>query len=123
MANPGVPLRRAVGTSEPFSLEPGLPSVPDAPKRAKAPLKLVEKAKAPQAKRPPADRTCVTAAESRLTVVNGRRIAEEADLEQRRVALQADEAASRQRWSRERKAAEAELEKARRAYRSDGGET
>ena len=37
MAKPEIPLRRAVGSTDPFALEPtGLPAVPDAPKKAAA---------------------------------------------------------------------------------------
>jgi hypothetical protein len=121
LAHPEVPLRRAVGSSDPFSLEPGLPAVPDAPK-AKPALKLVPKAKAPEPKRPPPDRSALAAAEKRLTAINERRVEEEADFQRRRQALEGEETASRQRWSRDRKAADAELDKARRAYRAEGGE-
>lgn len=122
LAHPGVPLRRAVGSTDPFSLEPGLPAVPDAPKRKAPSLKVVKAAPVPAPKAPPADRTALTAAERALTAINTRRLEEEAALAERRAALEADEVASRQRWSVERKAAEAELDRARRAYRAAGGE-
>ena len=123
LAHPGVPLRRAVGSNEPFSLEPGLPDVPDPPKRKTADLKLVPKAKPPpEPVRPPPHRSALDAAEKALTAINARRIEDEADLARRREALEAQEAASRQRWIADRKAAEAALEKARRAYRAAGGE-
>lgn len=122
LAHPEVPLRRAVGSSAAFSLEPDLPSVPHAPKRAKAVLKVVEKVVAPKPARPPAERSALTAAEHALTAVNTRRIEEETQLARRRAQLEADESASRRRWISDREASEAALEKARRAYRAAGGD-
>ncbi len=123
LAHPEVPLRRAVGSKDAFSLEPGLPQVPDAPKRNTPDLKVVKTIPAPTPKAPPPDRSDLNAAEKALTAINSRRLDEEAALAERRAALEADEIASRQRWLAARKAAEATLEKARRAYRAAGGET
>lgn len=120
LAHPEVPLRRAVGSTEPFSLEPGLPDVPDPPKRKAPALKLVPKALEARAA-PPPDRTTLDAAEAWLAAVDARRLDEENDLAARRAALEADETASRQRWIKDRKAAETELERARRAYHKSGG--
>ena len=124
LAHPGVPLRRAVGSQAAFGLEPGLPEVPEAPKRKAPNLKLVPKAKPPAQPKPapPPDRFALDAAEKALTAINTRRIEEEAELARRREALEADESASRQRWIKDRKAAEAQLDRARRAYRAAGGE-
>lgn len=123
LAHPGTPLRRAVGSKDPFSLEPGLPDVP-APQKPKRPdLKLVPQAAAPPPATPRPDRSALEAAEKALAAINARRIEEEAELARRREALEAEEAASRQRWIKDRKAAEADLDKARRAYRLSGGET
>jgi hypothetical protein len=69
-----------------------------------------------------ADRSELEAAETHLTAINTRRIADEDELRKRREALEADEAASRQRWIKDRNAAEAVPEKARLAYRAQGGE-
>lgn len=120
LAHPGTPLRRAVGSKDPFSLEPGLPDVPAPPKAKRPDLKLVPKAVAPAP--PPPDRSALEAAEKALAAINARRIEEEAELARRREALESEEAASRQRWIKDRKAAEANLHKARRAYRLAGGE-
>jgi hypothetical protein len=61
-AHPETPLRRAVGSSDPFALEPtSLPDVPDAPKKAAA--KPASKAKVSPPARPPADRSKLDAAE------------------------------------------------------------
>lgn len=123
LAHPEIPLRRAIGSKDRFSLEPGLPDVPDPPKRQKPDLKVVKAAPPPKPKAPPADRSALTAAEKALSAINTRRLDDEAALAERRAALEADELASRQRWIKDRKAAEAELESARRAWRSAGGET
>jgi hypothetical protein len=122
LAHPEVPLRRAVGSADPFSLEPGLPDVPDPPRRAKPDLKVVKAAPAPKPKAPPPDRSALAAAEKALTAINARRLDEEAAMAKRRAALEAEETASRQRWIAERKSAEAALDEARRAYRAAGGE-
>lgn len=122
LAHPGTPLRRAVGSKDPFSLEPGLPDVPAPPKAKRPDLKLVPKAVATAPAPPPPDRSALEAAEKALAAINARRIEEEAELGRRREALESEEAASRQRWIKDRKAAEADLEKARRAYRLAGGE-
>ncbi|WP_454762150.1 hypothetical protein [Caulobacter segnis] len=122
LAHPEIPLRRAIGSKDPFSLEPNLPDVPDPPQRAKPRLKVVPKAKAPEPARPPPDRSEVDAAETQLTAINARRIEEEAEFQRRREALEAEETASRRRWAADRKTAETQLDKARRAYRAQGGE-
>ena len=61
-AQPETPLRRAVGSTDAFELEPtGVPKVPDAPK--KAPTKLAAKSKPKTPAKPPADRSKLDAAE------------------------------------------------------------
>lgn len=122
LAQPEIPLRRAIGSQDPFGLEPNLPDVPDPPRRVQPSLKVVPKAKAAEPARPPADRSQVNAAEKQLTAINARRLEEEAEFQRRREALEAEETASRRRWAADRKSAEAQLDKARRAYRAEGGE-
>ncbi|CAN5362012.1 hypothetical protein BH10PSE4_BH10PSE4_22570 [soil metagenome] len=125
LAHPEIPLRRAVGSDDPFSLEPGLPQAPAGPSRPKPRLKLVAKEAAPPpapAFKPPPDRSGLAAAEQRLTALNTERLAEEEELQRRRDALEADALAARQRWAKARKAAQDELDKARRDYRANGGE-
>ena len=72
---PEQPRRRAVGSTEPFSLEPaGLPVAPDEPKRQKQDGK-------PKAKpRPTADRTELDVAEAALRDIEKNRKLEEAKL-------------------------------------------
>ncbi|MGO4610801.1 hypothetical protein AB4142_31185, partial [Variovorax sp. 2RAF20] len=56
LANPGVPLRRAMGSRDAFSLEPALPRAPAAP--APPRLKVVAEAKGPAVK-PRPDRSAL----------------------------------------------------------------
>lgn len=122
LAHPETPLRRAVGSTAAFSLEPDLPVVPDMPRRRTPDLKVVKAAPPPKAKPPPPDRAALSAAEQALAAVHQRRLAQEAALAQQRAALDAEETASRRRWVADRKLAEAALDTARRAYRAAGGE-
>jgi len=122
LGHPETPLRRAIGSNDPFSLAPNLPRVPDPPKRPKPALKVVPKVKALEPAAAAPDRSEVDAAEKALTAINRRRLEDEADFQRRREALEAEEAASRRRWTADRKTAEARLDKARRAYRAEGGE-
>lgn len=122
LAHPEVPLRRAVGSKEPFSLEPGLPQVPASARRGKPALKVVAKVAPAARTAPPPDRSALDAAQKALTAINARRLDEEKDFERRREALEAEALAARQAWAKARKAAEAALEAARRAYRAAGGD-
>ena len=120
-AHPEIPLRRAVGSSDPFALEPtSLPAVPDGPK--KTAIKPVAKAKPTKPSRPPADRSKLDAAEKALSALDDTRKREEAgfrreaeDLEIRRIAAQAS-------YVEARKAATSEVVDARTVYRQAGGE-
>lgn len=116
LAQPGVPLRRAPGSSEGFGTAPGLPRLPDLPRspgRAKA--------QKPIAKPAPADRSPLDAAEAALAGLAEERGREERAFQQRRAALDEEEAAADRRY-RDRKAqAEKALERERRAYTKAGG--
>lgn len=120
-AHPETPLRRAVGSREPFSLEPTtLPSVPDAPKK---PLATSARKRKPEpVPRPRPDRSDLDAAEGALVALDSRRKREEAgfrreaeDLERRRMAAQDAYVAAR-------KAATSRVVEARAAFRTAGGE-
>lgn len=123
LACPGTPLRRAVGSQDPFRLDPGLPTVPDGPARKRPKPEVVAKAELPPPAPTAPDRSALGAAENALAAIQRRRIKEERRLAHRREALEADEAAARKQWDTDRKDAEAKLEAARRAYRAEGGET
>jgi type IV secretory pathway VirB10-like protein len=121
LEHPDTPLRRAVGSSDPFQLEPsGLPKVPDAPERARA--KAAHKPKPAAAPKPPADRTALDAAEAALRTLDEARKREEADLRRRQDELDAAKAAAQSAYVVGRKAATAAIVEARTAYRRTGGE-
>lgn len=99
------PLRRAVGSKDPFALEPtSLPAVPDAPKR------------------PPADRSKLDAAEKALGVLDEARKREEAAIRREAEDLEARRMASQAAYVEARKTATAAVVDARTAYRRAGGD-
>jgi hypothetical protein len=120
LAHPGETLRRAVGSKDPFALQPGsLPKVPDAPKK-----KVTAKSPAPKPAaelKPPADRSKLDAAEAALRKVDERRKTEEADLRREEDALEARKSAAQAAYVEARKAATAKVVQARTQYRKAGG--
>jgi hypothetical protein len=119
-AQPETPLRRAVGSTDRFTLEPtNLPKVPDAPKKATA--KPEPKAKPAKAARPPADRSKLDAAESALGALDERRKREEADFRREAEDLETRRAAAQAAYVEARKVATSKLVDARTAYRKAGG--
>src|SRR3954468_1496653 len=92
LEHPGTLLRRAVGSNDPFSIEPtSLPTVPDLaaamPESPSVPeatqkqeLTAKPKPKAEPVRRPPADRSRLDAAEAALGELDDRRKQEETDL-------------------------------------------
>jgi hypothetical protein len=127
LAHPETPLRRAVGSREPFLLEPtSLPKVPDAPKRAVKPAgkpKPAEKRKTATKPTPPADRTALDAAEAALHRLDEARKREEAEFRQRQDRLDDAKSAAQATYVAGRKAAAAAVVEARKAYRGAGGGT
>ncbi len=121
IAHPGTPLRRAIGSAEPFTLEPtSLPKVPDAPKKAAAKPAAKPVRKAPPA-RPPADRSKLDAAEKALKQVDERRKLEEARFRGEQEDLERRMSAAQSAYVEARKAASAQVVEARTAYRKAGG--
>lgn len=119
-AHPETPLRRAVGSSNPFALEPtGLPDVPDAPKKP-APKPAV-KAKPSAPARPPADRSKLDAAEKALGELDESRKREEAGFRWEAEDLETRRAAAQSAYVEARKAATSTVVDARTAYRKAGG--
>ena len=124
LAHPETPLKRAVGSKEPFALEAtSLPSVPDRPK-PKAVAKAVARTgrKPEPATRPPADRSKLNAAEKALHDLDERRKREEADLRREAEALEARRMAAQSAYVEARKAATSQVVDARTAYRKADGE-
>ena len=123
LAHPDTPLRRVVGTDNPFELEPrGLPNIADAPKKwaedlhPKNPPKLV-----PRVRKPVADRSPLDAAEAALKQVDDERKREEADLRRRQDELDEIKTSAQEQYVAKRQAATAAVVEARAAYRSAGG--
>jgi hypothetical protein len=125
LEHPGTLLRRAVGSNEPFALEPtSLPKIPDTPKATPAstrPLPSKAKPKAEPVRRPPADRSKLDAAEAALGELDDRRKREEADLRRQQEELDAKRTAAQQRYVDARKEATTAVVAAREAYRKAGG--
>ena len=121
LAHPDTPLRRAVGSTDPFALEPvSLPAVPDAPKKAAS--KPVPKAKPAASPKPATDRSALDAAEQALQKLDEDRIAEEAAFRQRQEELDNEREAARSAYGAGRKSATTAVVQAREAYRKAGGE-
>jgi hypothetical protein len=119
-AHPETPLRRAVGSTDPFALEPtSLPNVPDAAK--KAAVKPAAKSKPAAPTRPPADRSKLDAAEKALGEIDDRRKREEADFRREQEDLEARRTAAQGAYVEARKAATAKVVDARTAHREAGG--
>lgn len=120
-AHPETPLRRAVGSREPFALEPtSLPTVPDAPKKKTA--APATKAKPAPAPRPAADRSKLDVAEKALRDLDEGRKHEEAQLRREAEELETRRMAAQAAYVEARKAATSEIVDARTAYRKAGGE-
>jgi hypothetical protein len=120
-AHPEIPLRRAVGSSDAFALEPtSLPKVPDAPK--KAPATPAAKAKSATPKRPAADRSKLNVAETALHALDERRKSEEAAFRREDDELGQRKTSAQSAYVDARKAATAKVVEARTAYRKAGGE-
>jgi hypothetical protein len=121
LEHPEVPLRRAVGSSDPFKLEPtSLPTVPDAPKRVPA-KPAAQKTKAEVSPAPPADRRDLDKAEAVLHALDDARKREEADFRRQQDELDAKKAAAQSAYVDHRKAATGAVVEARKIYRAAGG--
>jgi hypothetical protein len=119
-ANPETPLRRAVGSSDPFELEPSsLPKIPDPPKKGTS--KPTAKSKAAPPAKPPADRSKLDQAQKRLRALDEGRKSEEADLRKEEDELHARITAAQLAYVSARKAATSKVVEARAAYRKAGG--
>jgi hypothetical protein len=132
-AKPGVVLRRPAGSKAPFSENPGLPQVPNAPKKpkpveapktpVKAPhLRIVpEKRKAEKEPPPPPppkppDRRPLEAAERAVAKTKDDEQRALAALDKRKTALDEEERRLRQDFRQRREKADAALALARKAY-------
>ncbi|MGG5889803.1 hypothetical protein ACLF3G_21935 [Falsiroseomonas sp. HC035] len=121
-AHPGTVLKRPVGSDGPFEVEPtSLPELPDVPPRTanrRTGKPAATKAPPPP---PPPDRSMLTKAEAALRAVEERRKTEEAKLDERQAALDAEKAAAEASYVEVRRLAEAKVAAAQKAYREAGG--
>ncbi|QYE33213.1 hypothetical protein KZX46_03650 (plasmid) [Polymorphobacter sp. PAMC 29334] len=121
-AQPGVPLRRLIGTTNPFELKPrGLPEIPDAPRKWAEDVHPQKPPAKPPRKKKPADRRPLDKAEAALRQVDEDRKREEAELRRRQDELDAEREASQARYVEQRKQATGAVVEARTAYRKAGG--
>lgn len=118
LAYPETPLKRPLGSGDPFALEPAnLPKAPPAPRRGRA---TPAKAQTPQAP-PPTDRSRLDHAEDAVRDLDERRRREEAELRRRQADLDAEGQAAQEAYVSARQAATAAVVEAREAYRKAGG--
>ncbi|WP_174300951.1 hypothetical protein [Caulobacter sp. S45] len=121
LEHPGALLRRAVGSTDPFQLEPAsLPNVPDAPQRPA--VKAAGQTRRAPAPKPPPDRTELDAAELALRSLDEARKSEEADLRQRQDDLDASRRSAQKAYVEAHKTAKAAIARAEELYRKAGGE-
>ena len=133
LAHPGTLLRRAVGSNDPFSVEPtSLPKVPDMaaamPESPSVPgatqkpkLKPKPKQKPQPVPRPPSDRSRLNAAEAALAELDDEHVRQEADLRRQQEELDARRTTAQQAYVEARKRATAAVVAQREAYRKAGG--
>lgn len=120
LAQPETPLRRAVGSTDDFALHPtSLPTPPDIPKPPAAKPTPKPRPVAPARAAP--DRTRLDDAEKALQILDARRLHDEAKLRREETALAERKQALQVGYVQDRRAAEAQVEEARRAYEAAGG--
>ena len=116
LKHPEQPLRRAVGTNEPFSLvSVALPTVPDLPRK---PQKLA-KSRSPRPE--PVDRSKLDSAETLLRELEAKQKQEKAELRREEDAFAQRRTAAQEAYVKDRKKANDAIEAARRDYLKAGG--
>jgi hypothetical protein len=121
LKHPETPLRRAIGSSDPFELEAR--SLPKAPRvdKAGAGKASADRRRRPKPAPPPPDRSALDQAERALMSLEARRRREDDRFNRRRDELNREQEAARQDYLDAKDAAERAIEAARRAYRKAGG--
>jgi hypothetical protein len=116
LAHPETPLRRAIGSSDAFELE--AKSLPKVPRAEKPPA---EKRPRKAEVRAPPDRTALDQLEQALRALEERRRREEEEFSRRWDELHREQESARRTYSDAKKAADAIIESARKAYENAGG--
>ena len=129
LEHPGTLLRRAVGSNDPFRVEPT--SLPKAPELAAAMPELASAANTKPNQKPeprpqpvrkvPPDRSRLDAAETALQQLDEQHAQEEADLRREQEELDAKRIAAQHAFAETRKRAASAVISAREAYRKAGG--
>ncbi len=122
LAQPGVVLRRAVGSSEAYGADGGLGAlkIPDEPRPKGSPAAKPGVTAKPQPKAPP-DRAALTRAEAALAARRRDHEAAKAELDDRRRALEAEATAMRRAFEADERGLEKARAKAALDYRRAGG--
>ena len=132
LAQPEMPLKRGVGTNDPFSLNPGLPRFADLPPAGK---KATAKRQLATSEPKPPDRSALDAAEAASRRISDERRtqestyakqyaelqAEEEQLRKRRAAIEAEEAATKRHFDAAVLRAEKIVQRERQAFMRAGG--
>jgi hypothetical protein len=119
LASPNVVLRRAVGTTDPFSLKPGVPKLPDLPRRPRKTVKVAST----EPPEPPkeADRSGLNAAETALANLEMANSKARDELALRRRELEVEELSLEERYEEARARARKRVDEERAAYAEAGG--
>ncbi len=121
-AHPGNVLKRAVGSSDSFEVDPvNLPKLPKGPKRAATGSRQASGSQLALI-HPPADRSRLDAAEEALREVDDQWHRDDAALRRRQAQLDSERAAAEAAFAERRDNAIAMVESAREAYRKAGGQ-
>ncbi|GEP12307.1 hypothetical protein [Methylobacterium gnaphalii] len=112
LTQPGVVLRRPIGTKKPFGLDAGVPQIPDLPRSKPAAKKAPPK---------PVYRKALDRAEAELSRLESRRRSEQVNFDTRRRKLEAEEAEATSHFEEAQTRARERVEHTRRAYLEAGG--
>ena len=119
LAQPGVVLRRAIGSNDAYTAD--APAKLDVPKRPASAARGKGPAKKPQPPKPPADRTARNTAERAVEALAAEHRRETAAIDRRRAELEAEATAAGRAFAARDKGLAREVERARAAFRKAGG--
>ena len=122
LAHPQTPLRRAVGTKNPFDLNPVLPKAAGRPRRPVRIAKAGSGELKPKPTPKPADRSALDATEAALREVEENWQTQEESYQIRRAALDEEETDAKRRYDQARSRAERTARAKRQAFIRAGGQ-